>query len=127
MRSTLQILVEEIDSGEVVLNSTWTFKAYADHFIEIRKLSGEVTEGAIRREAEKLSSLGFVIGEMKLQDITPDVIECALIDLRSGKSKSGRRLSASHSVTLRNARNSIGVSYFVSSLFPTTSALPAQG
>ena len=95
-QKTLQILIEEIDSGEVVVNSTWTFRAYAEHFIEVRKLSGEVAEGTIRREAEKLDSLGFAIGDMKLQDITPDVIESALIDLRSGKSKSGKRLSGTY-------------------------------
>ena len=85
-----------VDSGEVVVKSKWTFKKYAEHFIEVRKLSGEVAEGTIRREAEKLDSLAYIIGDMKLQEITPDTIEKALIELRSGNSKSGKRLSGTY-------------------------------
>ena len=95
-RKALQDFIEEIDSGEVVLKSTWTFEKYAEHFIGVRELSGEVAAGTIKREAEKLSSIGHLIGKMNLQDVTPDVIEKALIDLRSGKSKSGKRLSGTY-------------------------------
>ena len=95
-KKALQEFVEEVGSGAVVVNSTWTFDGYAEHFIELRKLTGEVAEGTIRREAEKLSSIGYLIGGMRLQEVTPEVIEKALLDLRSGNSKSGKRLSGTY-------------------------------
>ena len=87
---------DEIDSGEIVVRSKWTFEDYAEHFLAARELSGEVSAGTIKRDRDKLSSIGFLIGKMKLQDVTPDVIEKALLDLRSGKSRSGKRLSGTY-------------------------------
>ena len=55
-----------------------------------------MSAGTIKRDRDKLSSIGFLIGKMKLQDVTPDVIEKALLDLRSGKSRSGKRLSGTY-------------------------------
>ena len=95
-KAALAKFMDELEKGEVVRRSTYTFDDYADHFIETRKASGEVAPGTIDRERDKLKSIGFLIGKMKLQEITPDVLEKAYVDLRSGKSRSGKQLSGTY-------------------------------
>ena len=95
-QKALVIFAEEVTTGQVVAKSNYTLNAYIDHFIAAREMSGEVAPGTIRREKEKLRSLAFLIGEMKLQEITPDVLEKAYLDLRAGNSRSGKRLSGTY-------------------------------
>lgn len=95
-KEALAKFMDELERGEVVRKSTHTFNEYAEHFLKTREESGEVAQGTIDRERDKLGSIGYLIGEMKLQDITPAALEKAYLDLRSGKSKSGKQLSGTY-------------------------------
>lgn len=91
--TALAAFVAEIEGGSVVQKNTWTFNEYAEHYLEARKAAGEHTAKSLSSTRKNLGSLGFLIGHMKLQEITPRVIEAACIDLRNGKSPSGKKLS----------------------------------
>lgn len=90
-------LAEE-GSGEITpLHRTpYTFKEYADHWANLRESTGKVALGTVKRDRDKLNSIAFLIGEMRLTDVTPAVLEKAYLDLRMGKSKSGKRLSGTY-------------------------------
>ena len=89
----LREFVAEIEGGNVVKRSGWTFNGYAKHYVDTRVAAGEIQERTAKSLRGTLKALGHRIGELKLQEITPEVIEAAYIDLRAGESLSGRPLS----------------------------------
>lgn len=89
----LRSFVEEIEGGTVVRKSTWTFNEYAERFMKLKEASGELAAKTLKSKRGSLAGMGYAIGHMKLQDITPSVIENAELDMRNGKSRSGRKLS----------------------------------
>ena len=89
----LREFVTEIEGGAVVKRSGWTFNGYAKHYVDTRVAAGEIQERTANSLRATLKALGHRIGEMRLQEITPEVIEAAYIDLRAGESLSGKPLS----------------------------------
>ena len=89
----LREFVEEIEGGNVVKKNSWTYNEYAEHYLKLRDASGEFAAKTNRSTKVDLAGLGYLIGELKMQDITPCVLESAAIDLKSGKSRSGRNLT----------------------------------
>ena len=71
----------------------WTFNGYAKHYVDTRVAAGEIQERTANSLRGTLKALGYRIGELRLQEITPEVIEAAYIDLRAGESLSGKPLS----------------------------------
>ena len=89
----LREFVAEIEGGQIVKKNGWTFNDYAKHYVDARVAAGEIQERTQSQLRSSLRTLGSRIGEMRLQDITPEVIEAAYVDLRSGESPSGKQLS----------------------------------
>lgn len=89
----LREFVAEIEGGSVVKRSGWTFDSYARHYVDARVAAGEIQERTANSLRGTLKSLGHRIGGLRLQEITPEVIEAAYIDLRAGESLSGKPLS----------------------------------
>lgn len=85
--------IAEIESGAVVRRSGWTFATYAEHFCEVREKSGELAPQTVYEDRAHARQISHLIGHIRLQDVTPTVLEQAYIDLRSGQSLSGRPLS----------------------------------
>lgn len=85
--------VAEIESGDVVRRSSWTFTTYAERFCEVREKSGELAPQTVYEDRAHARQISHLIGHIRLQDVTPTVLEQAYIDLRSGQSLSGRPLS----------------------------------
>ena len=77
-------------------NKSYTFKEYRELFIKLREASGDVAPGTVSREGDKLKSLGFLLDDKRMKDITPLMLDNAYADLKSGKSKSGKRLSGTY-------------------------------
>lgn len=92
-QAALLEFVAQIEGGEVVKRSGWTFNGYAKHYVDTRVAAGEIQERTATSLRGTLKALGHRIGELRLQDITPETIEQAYIDLRAGESLSGRPLS----------------------------------
>ena len=89
----LRVLVDAIEGGTVIRKSQWTFNDYAEHFIEARRATGEYTDLSLSTTQTRLRQIGFRIGHLKMQEVTPSVLSAAYVDLRTGKSKSGKKLS----------------------------------
>lgn len=78
------------------LKVSYTYEEFVKLFIKVRSASGDVAPGTVRREKEKLESLGHILNPYNMKDITPIVLGGAYADLRAGKSKSGKRLSGTY-------------------------------
>ncbi|MBR1830295.1 MAG: site-specific integrase, partial [Atopobiaceae bacterium] len=84
---------ERIENGEVVTKTKWTFDEYAKHYVDAREAAGEVEERTVKTLRSTLRQLGHRIGALNMQDVTPQVLEQAYVDLRAGDSLSGKHLS----------------------------------
>ena len=85
--------IDEIDSGSVAKRCTWIFDDYAEHYIGMRQLNGDMTAMSLDATKKRLASVSHLIGHVKIQEITPDVLSSVYIELRKGNSKSGKKLS----------------------------------
>lgn len=89
----LRSFVEKVEGGENVKRNGWTVKDYAKHYVDARVAAGEIQERTANSLRSTLNTLCHRIGGMRLQEITPEVMEAAYIDLRNGESPSGKNLS----------------------------------
>lgn len=94
--NALRDFIQELEDGTAVKANTWTLESYSKHYFDLREMAGIIAPGSIRRDRDKLGSLNYLIGNVKLQKLTPTVLETAYIDLRNGKSKSGKKLSGTY-------------------------------
>lgn len=98
-QAALQEFSDQLQACETevrIPKKSYTYDEFVDLFIEVREASGDIAPGTIKREKDKLRSLGFRIGSYDLKDITPLVIDQAYADLKTGKSRSGKRLSGTY-------------------------------
>lgn len=91
-QKALAEFVAEINGGEVVRRSAWTFKDYADHFCELREKSGDYAASTNDATRGRLRQISRHIGGLKMQEITPAVMETVYLDMRNGKAARVRLL-----------------------------------
>ena len=89
-QKALRELVDEVEGGTVIKRNQWTFNDYAEHFIEVRRATGEYTDISLDTTRTRLKQIGHLLGHLKMQEVTPSVLSSAYIDLKNGKSKIGR-------------------------------------
>lgn len=92
-KAALRAFHDELEGGELVRRNGWTFNEYAEHYVDARVAAGEIAKRTATTLRSTLRQLGHLIGGLRLQEITPEVIESAYIDLRNGESLSGKPLS----------------------------------
>lgn len=92
-QAALREFREKVMNGEVVRKTKWTFNEYAEHYVDAREAAGEIEERTVNTLRATLRQLGHLIGGLNMQDITPQIIEQAYIDLRNCESLSGKCLS----------------------------------
>ena len=92
-QQALRSFMAEIETSGFVQRSNITFAEYAEHFVDFRVANGEIQERTADNLRYSLNALGHLIGELRLQEITPRTIEEAFIGLRAGDTLSGKPLS----------------------------------
>ena len=95
-QKALREFTDEIEAGRIIENNDWILEKYAEHYFNMREMSGNLSLGSIRRDRDRINSLCYLIGVVRLQRLTPMVLEQAYVDLRNGKSKSGKTLSGTY-------------------------------
>jgi len=89
----LSEFIAQIEASGIVERSDWTFNSYAEHYVNSRLAVGEIQERTANNMRYNFKALGHRIGGLRLQEITPETIETAYIELRNGLSLSGKPLS----------------------------------
>ena len=107
-QKALAEFVAEVQKGSVVQRSAWTFDDYIGHFIDLREASGELTPMSLDATKKRLMSIAHLIGHLRMQEITPAVLNTAYLDLRKGKSISGKKLSGT---TVNSIHKSVSVMF----------------
>ena len=70
-----------------------TFQAYAHEWLEMRKLSGEISKGTQRKNATDLRRLMPYVGHIPVRSLDVETITRALINVKNHGGKGGRSLS----------------------------------
>ena len=92
-QKALREFVEELENGAVVRRNTWTFRNYVDHYIDTREANGDLTAMSLDATKKRLLSICHLLGNLKMQEITPASLNTAYAELRKGNSLSGKKLS----------------------------------
>lgn len=92
-QAALRDFREKVMNGDIVTRTSWTFDEYAKHYVDTRVAAGEIQERTAATLRTTLRQLGHRVGGLKLQEITPEIVEQAYMDLRNGESISGRKLT----------------------------------
>lgn len=91
-----RILQGQAVEGKIVKRSSYTFKQYSEHWMEMRTESGKIAPTTLRRDRNKLKAVYHLIGQARLQDITAQDLESVYARLQAGESISGKRLSGTY-------------------------------
>ena len=92
-QAALREFREKVINGDVVTRNSWTFEEYGEHYVSTRLAAGEIEKRSADSFKAQLRMIGYLIGSMKMQEITSEVIETAYTDLRADNSRSGRKLT----------------------------------
>ena len=84
----------DLDSGAAVGRTSWTFGAYADHYIAGQRAAGYPDKVTVDKKERHLRAACIHLGPIRLQDVSPADIEGCIAALRRGESPSGRQLSS---------------------------------
>ena len=87
---------DEVRGNRTVRKNVWTFHEYMEHFMEVRKESGEIAAQTLATDRTRLNALDHIIAATRMQDITPTALESAYDAMRKGRSRSGRCLSCTY-------------------------------
>lgn len=92
-KAALREFIDEIERGRVQDRTDYTYREYAEEFLEGRKARNEVTPNTLNRQQNEVRMLYRHIGGLKLEEIAPETIAAALEALASGDSASGKPIS----------------------------------
>ena len=99
-----EALKEFVTDLEVQVPNADTFAAYAESWRLWREKSGDLDEQTLVNDRRNVTVLGRVLGEMRMDAITPEVVKNALLEIKTGGS---RELSGTYMNNLFTALNCI--------------------
>lgn len=87
---------EEAESGAIVGKNAETLRDYASFWLRKIAASGKIDKQTADVYRWKVGALCHVLGDRRLQSLTPRIIEDAYARMMGGESKSGKPLSATY-------------------------------
>ena len=90
----------QADAGQLVTKRNYTFAEYAVHWNDVREASGRYSLASIKRDRTLLKCVCHILGNARLQDITPDDIETTYARMRAGETVSGKPASGTYLVNI---------------------------
>ena len=93
----LRKLIEEVESGRKLKLARTTFAAYAEQWLEERKLSGNISKGTLRKNDADIKKLTPFAGEIEIGEFDADNITRLLIKV---KNEGGKRVSQYSGTTM---------------------------
>ena len=95
-RAALRAFIDEIEDNHVQARTTYTLKAFCDHYLEQREQRREVAPMTLVRLRTQLRVACRLLGEARLEELTPTMINEAYAALMGGDSPSGRKLGGAY-------------------------------
>lgn len=95
-KTAMREFIEEVEDDRVQGRTSYTFKQYCNHFIELRKVNKEVAATTLKRQECQFKAAQRHIGEAKLEAVTPIMLNDMYIAMLKGDTLSGKPSSGSY-------------------------------
>lgn len=95
-KQALRTFIEEIEGDHVQGRTDCTFEAYCRHYLEARAAKREVAPTTQRRQEWQFSAACRHIGHVKLEQVTPTMLNDMYIAMMRGSAMSGKPSSGSY-------------------------------
>lgn len=92
-QAALRDFITDIESGLKLKRAQTSFAVYADEWLEMRKLSGDISAGTLRKNTTDLKRLKHYIGNISLTDLDAENITRALIQVKTHGGQAEMQLS----------------------------------
>ena len=95
-KKALRAFIEEIEGDHVQGRTDYTFEAYCRHYLEARAAKREVAPTTQRRQEWQFRAACRHIGHVKLEQVTPTMLNDMYIAMMRGDTMSGKPSSGSY-------------------------------
>ena len=92
----LREFIDEVENGRVQGRTNYTFAEYAQRYLEIRRAKKEVAETTSSKQEWQFKAASHHIGHIKLEDITPAILDEMYVAMMQGDTLSGRKSGGSY-------------------------------
>lgn len=95
-KAALRDFIEEVEGDRVLGRTDYTFESYSDRYLEQRRLRKEVAETTQNRQRCQIKAVCHHIGKVRLEQVTPSMLDDMYIAMMRGDTLSGKRSSGSY-------------------------------
>ena len=95
-KAALRDFIEEVEGDHVLGRTDYTFESYSDRYLEQRRLRKEVAETTQHRQRCQIKAVCHHIGKVRLEQVTPSMLDDMYIAMMRGDTLSGKRSSGSY-------------------------------
>ena len=92
----LRAFIKEVEGNRVQGKTSYTFQEYCDRYLEERGAKKEVAPTTLKRQSCQFKSACHHIGAVKLEDVTPAMLNQMYVDMMKGDTLSGRKSGGSY-------------------------------
>ncbi len=95
-KAALREFQDEVDAGHVQGRTDWTFEAYSKHYLEVREAKKEVAPTTLKRQECQFKAVWPHIGKVKLEQVTPSMLNEMYVAMMRGDTLSKKPSSGSY-------------------------------
>lgn len=95
-KTALRDFIEEIEGGRIQNRTDFTVKQYCDHYLNMRKETKEVLRTTIEKQAFQFKAICHHIGHVKIEEVTPEMLDEVYSAMMKGDTLSGKPSSGSY-------------------------------
>ena len=92
----LRSFIEEVEKNHIQGRTDYTFEEYAAKYLEERRAKKEVAETTLAKQEWQFKATSHHIGKVKLEDITPAMLNDMYVAMMKGDTLSGRKSGGSY-------------------------------
>ena len=95
-KSALREFIEELEGNRIQGKTSHTLREYCDRYLEERRAKKEVTEATLGKQEWQFKAVCHHIGGVKLEDVTPQMLNNVYVAMMQGDTLSGRKSGGSY-------------------------------
>ncbi len=95
-KAALREFIEELEDNRVQGRTSYTFRDYCTRYLDERRAKKEVAETTLARQECQFNAVCYHIGAIKLEDITPAMLNQMYVSMMKGDTISGRKNGGSY-------------------------------
>lgn len=95
-KKALRGFIDEVESDHVQGRTDWTFEAYATHYLDMREARGDMAPCSGTTHRTQAKAICRHIGRVRLEQVTPTMLDEAYVAMMQGDTISGRPASGSY-------------------------------